>query len=136
MVDISITPASVVAGSNVTRLSGTAGETITAGQAVYLDSTVQKYLRADNNVALIEARRAVGIALNGASLNQPIVVQTSGPITIGGTLVAGTAYYLSASPGAICPSADVVSGSAVCLIGLAASTTVLNISIQFPNVTL
>jgi hypothetical protein len=136
MTDIVIVPGNVVAGTAVTRVTGTAGATILAGQAVYLDSTVQKYLLADNNIATVEARRAVGIALNGASLNQPIVVQTGGSITIGGTLVAGTAYYLSANPGGICPSVDVVSGSAVCLIGLAASTTVLNISIQFPNVVL
>jgi hypothetical protein len=136
MTDIVIVPGNVVAGAAVTRVSGTAGATILAGQAVYLDSSVQKYLLADNNVALVEARRAVGIALNGASLNQPLTVQTSGPITIGGTLVAGAAYYLSANPGGLCPTADVLSGSAVCLIGLASSTTVLNIAIQFPGVVL
>ncbi|UGX87117.1 hypothetical protein [Phyllobacterium meliloti] len=136
MVDLVITPANVVRGSNAVSDSGIAGASITAGQAVYLDSAVSKYLLADSNSATVEQRKAVGIALNGASLNQPIVVHRFGDITIGATLVAGTAYYLSDTPGGICPLADVGAGEYVCLLGLAKSTTVIGIDIQFPGVAL
>jgi hypothetical protein len=135
MTDLVITAASVVAGDGATK-EGIAGETITAGQAVYLSSTAHKWMKADSNSATAEAREAIGIALNGASLNQPMEVQTRGPITIGATLTAGTAYYLSDTPGGICPLADVGAGEYVCLLGLASSTTVLDLDVQFPNVAL
>lgn len=136
MVDISITAANVVAGSDSTRTSGIAGEAITAGQAVYLSSTTNKWMLADSDSSTAEARRAAGIALNGAALNQPVAVLKAGEITIGGTLVAGTAYYLSGTPGGICPAADIGTGEYVCLIGLAKTTSVLAVGIQFPDVAL
>lgn len=136
MVDLSITAANVVAGSNASKESGIAGEAITAGQPVYKDSTTGKYMKADSNSATAEARQPRGIALHAASANQPLAIQTSGDITIGATLTAGTAYYLSDTAGGICPVADIGSGEYVCLIGLAKSTTVIAISIQYPGVSL
>ena len=136
MVDIAITPANVVvSGTGQNRASGTAGEAITAGKAVYLDPTSKKWMLADNNHPTIAAaRKAGGIALNGASLNQPVDVLTSGDIVIGGTLVANTAYYLSDTPGGICPIADVGTGEYLCLIGLAKSTSVLAVGIAATGV--
>ena len=136
MADLTITAASVVPGTDASVKGGRAGEAIAAGKVVYLDSATKTWKLADNDAVLAESHKAVGIALNGASLNQPIDVQISGSITIGATLVAGTDYYLSATPGGICPRSDLGAGKAVCLIGLAASTTVLNVGIEFPNVTL
>jgi hypothetical protein len=135
MTDLSITAASVVAGDGAKK-EGIAGEALAAGKAVYLSSTTHKWMLADSNSATAEAREAIGIALNGAALNQPVEVQTKGPITIGATLTAGTAYYLSDTPGGICPLADVGTGEYVCLLGLAASTSVLDLDVQFPNVAL
>lgn len=134
MTDISITAANVVAGADANVAHGTAGETITAGQVVYRDDATSKYLKADADSATADARRAVGVALNGASLNQPLTVQRSGDITIGGTLTAGVGYYLSGAAGGICPVADVGVGEYVCLLGLAKSASVLALNIQFPNV--
>lgn len=136
MTDIVITAANCVADSAAARTSGSAGEAITAGQAVYKSSTTNKWMLADADSATAEARKAAGIALNGAALNQPLTVATSGDVTIGGTLVAGTAYYLSGTPGGICSVADVGAGEYVCLIGLAKSTSVLAIGIQYPGVQL
>lgn len=136
MVDLVITAASVVKGSDARTVDGIAGETITAGMAVYLAASTGKWMKADSNSATAEAREAIGIALTGSALNQPIAVQKSGQVTIGATIVAGTAYYLSDTPGGICPLADVGSGEYVCLLGIASSTTVLDLDIQFPNVAL
>jgi hypothetical protein len=136
MTDIAITPTNVVAGANAVRGVGTAGVAITAGQWIYKDSTTLKYLLADNNAVDPLARIPEGVALNGASPNQPINFQTGGDITIGGTLIAGTDYFLSSNPGFICPRADLVAGMNVVLVGLAKSTTVLAIDIQIPGVTL
>jgi hypothetical protein len=136
MADLAITAASVVPGADASIRSGRAGEAVTAGKVVYLDSASKAWKLADNDAVLAEAHKAVGIALNGASNGQPIDIQTAGSLTIGATLVAGTDYYLSATPGGICPRADLGTGKAVCLIGLAASTSVLNVGIEYPGVTL
>lgn len=138
MVDLTITAASVVPGSNARTVVGTAGETITAGQAVYKSSTTNKWMLADADAATAEARGSdesnVGIALTGSSLNQPIVVQTSGDITIGATMSAGIGYYLSGTPGGICPIADVTGGDYVVQLGLSTSTTVLALRPEYTGV--
>jgi hypothetical protein len=135
MVDITITPANVVvSGTGQNRTSGTAGATILAGQAVYLDPTVKKFLLADSNSATVAARTPTGIALHGASLNQPLAVMTSGDITIGATLTVNTPYFLSDTPGGICPIADIGVGEFCCQVGLSKSTTVMTIMIKATGV--
>ena len=134
MADLTITAANVVAGSGAVVTHGIAGEAITAGKVVYLSAATNRWMLADNNSGTAEARRAAGIALNGASLNQPIAIQTSGDITLGATLTAGAAYYLSDTAGGICPVADIGAGEYVCLLGLAKTASVLAVGIQFPNV--
>jgi hypothetical protein len=136
MADISITAANVVKGENAVTENGTAGETIAAGKAVYLNSTTKKYMLADSNSGTAEVRRARGIALNSASLDQPLQILKGGDYTAGGTFTAGVAYYLSDTPGGICAVADVGSGEYVCLLGIAKSASVLAIDIQFPGVAL
>jgi hypothetical protein len=136
LTDIVITAANVVAGSGVKITSGTAGVAITAGQWVYLDPTTGKYALADNNSATAAQRVPVGVALNNAAANQPIDIQTSGPCTIGGTLTAGVAYYQSSNPGGMCAVADLTTGMYPCILGIATSTTVLNINIQASGVSL
>lgn len=136
MADLTITAASVLAGSASTRKIGTAGATITAGKAVYLDEDTNEYNLADSNGASSTIRTVTGIALNGASDGQPLFVLTGGDITIGATMTAGVAYYLSDTPGGICPVADIGTGEYPCLIGIATSTTVLKVGIQYSGVAL
>ncbi|MEQ9634807.1 MAG: hypothetical protein RLW68_01850 [Devosia marina] len=136
MADISITAANVVKGSNAVVEPGTAGATITAGQVVYKDAADGKYKLADADSATAAAKAPRGIALNGASDGQPLSIIRSGDVTIGATVTAGTAYYLSPTPGGIAPVADVLSGDDVVLIGLAKSASVLAVDIQITGVTL
>lgn len=136
MVDISITPANVVASSTATRENGTAGASILAGKVVYKDSTTNKYVLADSNLANVEGRVPRGIAMHAAENNQPLAIHRAGDITIGATLVAGQDYYLSDTAGGICPRADVGATENVVLIGLAKSTTILAVDIQVTGVTL
>jgi hypothetical protein len=135
MADISITAANVVAGSDAVRESGTAGATVTAGQLVYLDTSDMKYKLADSNGAAA-LRVPNGIALNGASNGQPLSVQKGGDITIGGTLTAGIPYFLSDTPGGLCPLPDIGTGEYSCIIGIAKSTSVLAVNIQPSGVAL
>ncbi|MGB5903807.1 MAG: hypothetical protein WBH00_13245 [Xanthobacteraceae bacterium] len=135
MADLTITATSVVGDGSGKRITGTAGETITAGLAIYKSSSTNKWMKAVSDSATVEAKTAVGIALNGAAVNQPVVVQIEGDVTIGATLTKGTAYYLSETPGGIQPAADVGAGENVCQLGIAKSTTVLAVRIISPGVT-
>lgn len=136
MADLTITAANVLAGSGATKVAGTAGATITAGQAVYLDTSDNEYKLADCDHATAAVRAPAGLALNGASDGQPLTVLTGGPITIGATVTAGVAYYLSPTAGGICPVADVLSGDYPTILGIATSATVLDVKIHSAGVAL
>jgi hypothetical protein len=134
MADISVTATAVLPGSNAVTENGICGATITAGQAVYKSSTTGYWGLADNDGASEEIRFAKGIALNGGAAGQPLRVLKSGDLTLNAVLTAGVAYYLSNTPGGICPVADVGASEYVVLLGLAKSTTVLAVDIQYPGV--
>lgn len=136
MADLTVTAANVVKGAGATVDYGTANAAITAGQAVYKDPATGKYGLADSNNASATIRNASGIALNGAANNQPLAVLTDGPVTIGATLTPGVAYYLSDTPGGICPVADVGSGEYSVILGIASSASVLDVDIQASGVAL
>ena len=136
MADLSITASAVLPGANAALAAGTAGASIAAGDVVYLASATKKWMLADADGVTAEARKAVGIALNSAALNQPIDIVTGGDVTLGSVLTAGQGIYLSDEPGKMCPLADLTTGDYVCLLGLAKSATVLTLDVQFPNTAL
>jgi len=135
MADLAITAANVLAGADASILHGRAGEALAQGKQVYLDSTSKKWMLADSNSAAAEARVASGTVLNAAALNQPVTVAKSGSkVTIGATLTPGTDYYLSDTPGGICPIADVGTGEYVCRVGMAVSATELQLDYFYSGV--
>ena len=124
MADLSITSASVAAGTNASKVNSyLAGASITAGHAVYIDSATSTVMLADADVLASSA--AVGVALNSAATGQPITYQRSGNITIGATVVTGKAYYVSTTAGAICLESDLATGDFPHFLGFATSTTVI-----------
>lgn len=131
MVDVSITAASLVPASDAEFEEGIAGATITAGQVVYKDPNDSNKLKlADSNSAVNSVRHGAGIAVHGAAAGQPLKYQVAGSLTLGGTLVRGTTYVLSETPGGIQPTADLTSGEYVTVLGTATSTTVLKMSLN------
>lgn len=135
MTDVAITPANVLAGAGATLEHGTAGEAIAQGKVVYRAEADKRYKLADNNSATAEARVPRGIALNSAATGQPLTILKAGPLTIGGTVVANTAYYLGDTPGGICPVADLTPGAGeyVALVGMATSTGAIDVQFQVPG---
>lgn len=134
MADLIITAANVIAGSDANIEYGTAGATITAGHVVYLDDVTGRMGLADSNSATPAIRKVRGIALNGAANGQPVAVHRSGSITIGATLVPGQTYLSSETPGGIEVYADLTTGEYTTILGVAASTTVLNVKLQTAGV--
>lgn len=135
MADITVTPASVVSGSGATTADGIAGATLLAGQSIYIDTAASNVLKLFDANAVAPANAFAGIALHGASTGQPIKYQTSGLITIGATVVAGTVYVGSATPGGIAPAADIVTGWTVNIIGVATTTGIISMRPFSPGVT-
>jgi len=136
MADLTITAANVLAGVGADTENGTLGAAATAGQVLYKAAADGKWYLADNNAASAEVRNARGIALNGGGAGQPVRVLLSGPVTIGATMTAGVAYYLSDTAGGICPVADVGAGEYSCLIGIATTTAILDVKFQYSGVAL
>jgi hypothetical protein len=130
MADLSITAASVIAGSGAKILHGTAGAAVTAGQVLYLDSAAGTYKLADTDSATTAARSPAGLALHASGTGQPIAVLTAGPVTIGATVAVGDVYYLSGTAGGLAPFADVAAGDYPCIIGICTSTSVLDVKIH------
>lgn len=138
MTALSITAATVKSQTGGVIENGTAGVSVTAGQAVYLDETTTgEYQLADANSGTAAARKARGIALHAAGAHQPLAIHKSGPLNLGATLTAGVAYYLSsAAAGSIVPVADLTTGDYPCLLGMAASASIINVDIQSPGAAL
>jgi hypothetical protein len=135
MTDLTITPANVVLGSDASTEDGIAAVAVAAGQVVYKDAT-GKYNLADTDSATALMRKPRGIALNSGAANQPLKIVRGGPVTLGAVLTKGVAYYLSGTPGAICPVADVATGDYPAILGIAISSSVLLVDIQAPDVVL
>jgi hypothetical protein len=128
MADVSVTAAEVLSDSGTVSTNGILGATVTAGQVVYLDSTVNTWKLADaNDSAATAAGR--GIALNGGVAGQPVTVCNSGTLDPGFTVTVGAVYVISATPGGIAPVADLTTGwrTTVLAIGITASQLRLHI---------
>lgn len=133
MADVSITAANVRKGTGAaveTRYA--AGESVTAGQAVYQKSTDGKWWRAQCDGTAEESGSGVltGVALHASGADQPLAVQTGGEITIGGTVIAGTEYVVSATAGGIAPHADLVSTNKYTRLGYATTSAILQLDIS------
>lgn len=132
MTALSITDTQVQPGTTDAQFYfGTAGATITAGQAVYLDAATNLVKLADSDLSAAAAA-AIGIALNGASTGQPVKVQTGGTITLGAgaSPVVATIYCLARVAGSIIPAADLVQNDRTTILGVGAATNTLIMKIH------
>lgn len=137
MTDLVVTAANVLASGGALKETGVAGVALTAGETVYKEAGTSLFKLSDSNSATAEVKAVYGITLNAAGIGQPVTVVRDDPnFTVGATLVAGTAYYLSETPGGIQPAGDLTTGETVIQLGIAKSTTVLALHIIVPGVTL
>lgn len=124
MADLTITPANVATVDGVVR-HGTAGGTITAGQAVRFSSG--ELVAASDSSAANAA--VAGIALHAASDGQPLAYQDSGTIDIGATVAIGKVYVLSTS-GGIAPVDDIAGSEFVTVIGIGVTAANIKLGIN------
>ena len=133
MAALTVTP------GNVLRIDGdvvtyNAGATITAGQSVYVDAngTVQVGTNATSAGSGVNAT-AVGVALNGGSSGQPIIVQRNGTVAPGATVAVGKQYCLGTAGGLI-PVDDIAGTEFVTFIGIGISTSQIKLSYNVSGV--
>lgn len=127
MADISVTAASVKKNSKTIIGSGTAGETVTAGQAVYKNADGKLYL-ADADLSKAAAA-AVGVALHGASADQPLEYVEGGEYEAGGTTAVGTIYVASGTAGGIQTAGDLASNDWTTVIGVGGASNTIKVNI-------
>ena len=133
MAAISITAANVIPSSTASRSLGVAGATITAGQAVYIDTTDSNKIKLADANGTTPANTFAGIAENGATAGQKIsyVTNDTAGFTIGATVpvLSGDTIWLSPTAGGITKTqADLISGCTVITIGNMLSTTTMNLN--------
>ena len=131
MAAIAITAGSVIPSSSAVIKSGIAGETITAGQVVYVEPVTLLIKLCDANASAAIAT-AVGIATNGASVNQKVYYCTedTGGFAIGATILSGDTLWTSGTAGGITKTAaDNVAPVYATVLGVMTSTTLAKIKI-------
>ncbi len=129
MAAISVVAASVLPSSRATLEQGTAGATITAGQAVYKDANGLWQLSDSDGASALKAMG--GIAATGSSNGQPIVIAVRDPgFTPGFTVLAGDTIWLSPTAGGLTKTqGDLVSPSIEIVAGVMLTTTTMNLNI-------
>lgn len=105
------------------------GATVTAGQAVYLDTAANTWKLADANLSAA-ASVLGGIAVNGGAAGQPAAIATGGTIDPGFTVTVGTVYVLGGTAaGDINPVGDLTTGWYVNILGVGITASILKLAI-------
>lgn len=130
MAALTQTAANVLAGANAVTVPGLWGDTVVAGKAICRDPTTKRFKLGSATHATATLRRCDGIALNGGGDLQPGLIQISGEINLGATLVVGQTYVLDTTNGGICPITDLGAGETVVIIGTAVSAAMLKLAIN------
>jgi hypothetical protein len=118
MADVVVTAASVKPGADaVIKTNLLSGSAVTAGDAVAKDANGAIVL-ADANSPTPGVATPLGFALNSApGAGQPIAYTDDAPAMEGFATTAGIPYFLSATPGKICPAGDLASGMKTSYMG-------------------
>jgi hypothetical protein len=143
MADLSITGTNVIPSTGCVYIQGIAGGTITAGQSIYYNgttwATATSGTQADSGGAsTVNAGGAtypgIGIALEGASVNQSLNVCVGGYIYLGAVGTVGETYIVSNNAGGIAPVGDIASGKYIVHLGLMIGTGTISVYVRNPNV--
>lgn len=110
---------------------GILGETVAAGEWLYLDSTTNKYMKGVANGTVAQAN-VNGLALNGGVINQPVKVARSGTVNGLTSLKPGSIYALANVAGDVSDdySTDLTEdASYVTIVAVALSATSIRVAV-------
>lgn len=129
MADLMITAANVRPNSVNAPRAIVAGETLTAGQPYYRNTSDNKAYKADCDNTLATSI-VEGVVLLGGDADDVIIGQVTGDIDLGATLTPGVAYVLSGTAGGICPASDLATGDYITHLGYAFAANSLTLAIK------
>ncbi len=133
MADLTITAANVGAVTGYRSVPVIYGAAVAHGEPVYKKSSDSKYYPAD----AATNPEAIGIALTpGFAADDVGIILTAGPLYLGAILTAGEHYVVSATAGKIAPRGDLIATNTLTSLGIALSTTVLDVQINQTGVVL
>jgi len=124
---------SSVPGSSVNLdITGTVGEAVTVGQVVYMSSGGEAspltkglwYLTDSDATSTSTLPQSVGMAVSAIAINTAGTIRLAGEATTASSVVVGSTYYVSATPGGTTTSAPTNSRT----VGVANTTSTLLLS--------
>lgn len=125
-IDITMMPS----GVGTPTQSMTAGESLSAGDLVYINtSDSNKVYKADADAV---AKAAIGYVLTSGTSNNPVTVYLEGINDQLSGLTVGLMYYLSATAGGVTTTKPSTAGQIVQYVGVAISTSALAFNPQLP----
>lgn len=133
MATLTITPEDVKTTDNETVVQKfQAGAAVAQGEPVFSNSSnSDKHEPALNNTA---SNDVVGIAITPAIADGYFYAVTSGKMDLGATLVTGTVYAVGDAAGDINPVSDLGSADYVTTLGIATSTSEIDIKLHTSGV--
>lgn len=130
---LSINTSNVIRSTSAAIFIGTAGQTITAGQPVYYDSTNVLYKLA-NAVGASPINVVAGIAVDGAATNQDLVICTRDPnFSPGHVINSGNIAILGNVAGQINDVSDRATGWYVTILGVGIGSNRTNFQLAGSN---
>lgn len=133
--DVVLDPSSASISNMPSRI---AAEAIAPGDVVAIDPATDRVVKAQATASPSYVKVSEGIALNGAEEGQPVRIAKSGKVALSSTacMVVGVVYCLSpGNAGQLVPHADISAGQLVQVVGLAISTTQLQLGINNSGLT-
>lgn len=135
MAALTITGSNLIPASNAIIVHGMAGAAIAQGKSVFLDPDTKTIKLADNDSVDTDDHNAVGIALNTTTAaGQPVSYQKGGDLAFGAILTKGETYCVGGTAGDIVPRADVTTGDELVILGVASTTSNLQVGIRDTNI--
>lgn len=135
MADIAITAGNFIPSSVAQTFTGTAGETITQGQPVYLNTVTGTYSRCNAAATGNGINVCAGIAMDGASNQQRFLICRSDVnLALGGTVNAGEIVVVAGNVGNVCLSTSaVLSGLYLTVLGVGIGGNNINFAMVGSN---
>ena len=135
MAALTITAANLGVGSGAQVQSYEVGAAVSHGQVIYYDTANSDHRLADADA--LGTAKATAISITAASADGDFVIAIKrGPLVLGAILTKGTEYYLGTTAGTIVPKGDLTTGDFVTRLGIATSTSVLEVDIDATGVEL
>jgi hypothetical protein len=139
MANYANTPADIRPPANYNAQSKIGGEAFGAGEWVYMDLTTRRYKKAACTslaTANAEGQALTACDADGGSF---ILLPGSGEYKPGANMTKGEDVVLSATPGRMCPRADLVAGNILTRLGtvsVTGSSATMRVNIDATGITL